>query len=157
MLLISKRGGLSKVENSFLISLGKNVEEKRIPYRPRLQTLEELQAGYRQEEPRSWARTEKRPAAVGEKQGDGPRGDTQGHGRTSRRNCRAHWSPGPRRSTEAVLMPEEYFISTQGTTAHRGWRAALFADHRTVQVSAFRAERPAAHTLAAGPRLPSTS
>lgn len=69
MLLISKRGGLREVENSFLISLGKNVEEKRIPYRPRLQTLEELQAGYRKEELRSWARTEKSPRPWGRNKG----------------------------------------------------------------------------------------
>lgn len=73
MLLISKRGGLREVENSFLISLGKNVEEKRIPYRPRLQTLEELQAGYRKEELRSWARTEKSPRLWGRNKGMVPR------------------------------------------------------------------------------------
>lgn len=39
-----------------------------------------------------------------------------------------HWSPGPRRSTEVELMPEKYFISTSGTTAHLQWRAALLHD-----------------------------
>lgn len=117
-------------KQSFVKSLGTNIEENQTPCHPKLKALEEFERGHRKEELQGWARPAKVPKVWVRNRGMGPRGDNQEQRRTSRGKCRAPQSPGARRSTEAELLSGEYFISTPGTMAHLLWTASL-PDHPT--------------------------
>lgn len=84
----------------------------------------------------------------GETRGREPSVTTRNREEPTGKTAELHWSPGPRRNTEAELMPKKYFISTPGTTAHLQWRAALLPDWLShwCKVKAFHGELlPAGH------------